>query len=247
MAYSKLRGARKTKKKDDEKSKLLAEDAFQEHGKKLVDRLLDQPYFVLGSVGLVILLVIIFTFISGLVQSRNDRLSLEYSNALEVYTTRVEESPEFNTEAEKLRKSVELFENIVKNQRSNINAAASYLYMGKAYYRLNDFGKAREAFQKARKSNVLGEELSFGAYEGEALTYYDNNEYEKAAAIWKKWLAKRTDFYKDHALYYIGKSLAKAGRKDDSIAYFKRLRNEYPQSSLTPKIIDKIPAKEKEL
>ncbi len=242
MAYSKLRGARKTKKKDDEKAKLLEEDAFQEQGKKLVDKLMAHPYFVMGTVGLIILIVIISTFISGVFQGRSDNLALEYSEALRIYTSEVGDQSEFGSEADKLRKSIELFEQVVKNQKGSINAAAAKIYIGKAYYRLNDFGKAREAFSKARKSPALRNELAFGAYEGEALVYFDNKEYDKAIDVWKKWLDKKTDFYKDHALYYIGISHERAGRKEEAAAYFARLKEEHPDSTLTARILDKLPS-----
>jgi tetratricopeptide (TPR) repeat protein len=246
MAYSKLRGARKTKKKDDEKAKLLEEDAFQEQGKKLIDKLMAHPYFVLGTVASVIFLVIVMTFVSDIFKGRGDDLAMEYVRAVKVYSTPAQESPEFNTEADKLRKSIELFEQVAKNQKGSFNAAASHIYIGKAYYQLNDFGKAREAFQKARKSSALSNELAFGAYEGEALVYFDNNEYDKAVDIWKEWLSRKGDFYKDHALYYIGVSLERSGKKEEAGAYFKRLKEEYPESTLTPKIMDKLPSDIKE-
>jgi len=240
MAYSKLRGARKTKKKDDEKAKLLEQDAFQEQGKKLFDKVMAHPYFIIGTVASTIALVFLYTLISDVFKNREDKLALEYSNAVKVYSTPAEESDEFSSNAEKLRKSIELFEKVAKNQKGSFNAAAAYIYIGKANYQLNDFGKAREAFEKARKSSSLKGEIAFGAYEGEALVYFDNKEYDKAIEIWKKWLDRKTAFYKDHALYYIGISLEKAGRKDEAAAYFKRLKDEYPESTLTPKIADKI-------
>jgi tetratricopeptide (TPR) repeat protein len=244
MAYSKLRGARKTKKKDDEKAKLLEEDAFQEQGKKLVDKVMAHPYFVFGTVASIILLVIISYLISGVFKSRNDNIAMELTEAVKIYSANVEESSEFTTEADKLRKSIELFEKVIKNQKGSINAASAQIYVGKAYYKLNDFGKAAEAFSNARKMSALDNELAFGAYEGEALVHLDNKEYDKAVGIWKEWLNKKTGFYKDHALYYIGTTLEKAGKKDDAIAYYQRLKDEYPKSTLIAKIVDKLPKEE---
>ena len=47
MAYSKLRGAKKRKNKEEEISKIAEQDAFQEQGKKVVDQLLVATLVVL--------------------------------------------------------------------------------------------------------------------------------------------------------------------------------------------------------
>jgi len=86
------------------------------------------------------------------------------------------------------------------------------------------------------------QELLFGVYEGEAICHFDKKEFEKAAEIWKEWLNRKTDIYKDHALYYIGLSYEKSGKDDEALSYYKRLKDEHPDSLLIVKINDKVPA-----
>lgn len=239
MAYSKLRGAKKRKNKEEEKAALLEQDAFQEQGKKVVDQLLAHPYFIFGTVAAIVVVVIIGLVISSKVKEGGNELSYAFAQAVEKFD-------ENGSSAENYKESIKLFENITKTQ-SGVNVQTAYVYMGKAHYHLKEFGKAVEAFKKARAMNDLDQRLLFTAYEGEALCYLDRKEFDKAIEIWKEWLNKSTDIYKDHALYYIGYSLEKSGKEKDALVYYKRLKDEFPKSMLVSKVIDKLPAEKIEL
>ncbi|HNW82054.1 MAG TPA: tetratricopeptide repeat protein [bacterium] len=248
MAYLKLRGARKAKKRKEEETKSLAEqDAFQEQGKKMVDRLMSHPYFILGTVALVLSIVFLGMFISSRVKANSDEKSASYAAAVEVFESETGESSEFKTETEKYDKAISLFNSIIEDQKGSTNAVSAMMYVGKAYYAKNQCDKAIESFKNVRTSGKLEENLLFGAYEGEAYCYFDKGDFEKAIGIWKEWLDKTTPLYKDNALYYIGVSLEKLGKKDEALTYFKRIRDEYPKSMIIGKIIDKIPAEKIEL
>lgn len=239
MAYSKLRGARKKKNKEDETSKFAEHDAFQEQGIKVIDKLLAHPYFVFGTVAAIIVVVIAGLAISSTIKENNDKLSYAFSQAVDKYDDR-DDSPD------KYRDSIKLFEDITKTQ-SGVNAQIAYVYIGKAHYHLKEFGKAVEAFKKARVANDLDDSLLFTAYEGEALCYLDRKEFDKAVELWKEWLNKSVNIYKDHALHYIGYSLEKSGKEKEALDYYKRLKDEFPKSMLVGKIIDKLPAEKIEL
>ena len=239
MAYSKLRGAKKRKNKEEENLKIAEQDAFQEQGKKVIDQLLAHPYFIFGTVTAIIVVVIIGLVISSKVKEGSNELAYSFSEAVKKFDDRDES-------AEKYRESIKLFEGITKNQ-TGINVQTAYVYIGKAHYHLKESGKAIEAFKKARTMNDLDTDLLFPAYEGEALCYLDRKEFDKAIELWKEWLNKPVDIYKDHALYYIGYSLEKSGKKKDALVYFKRLKDEFPKSMLVGKIIDKLPAEKIEL
>ena len=234
MAYSKLRGARKRKNKEEE-NKIAEHDAFQEQGKKVVDQLLAHPYFIFGTVAAVVVVVIVGLVISSKVKESTNELSYAFAQAVEKFDDRDES-------ADKYRESIKLFEEITKTQ-AGVNVQTSYVYIGKAHYHLKEFAKAAEAFKKARAMNDLDPELLFTAYEGEALCYLDRKEFDKAIELWKEWLNKPFDIYKDHALY----SLEKSGKEKDALVYFKRLKDEFPKSMLVSKVIDKLPAEKIEL
>lgn len=250
MAYLKLRGARKAKKrKDEETTKTLAEqDAFQQQGKKLVDEVMSHPYFIFGSVAAVLAVVFLGMFISSQVKASSDKKSASYAAALEVFDSETGENSQFKTETEKYDKAIALFSDVIKEQGGTVNEVSALLYIGKAHYAKNECDKAVESFKKVRSSGKLDENLLFGAYEGEAYCYYDKGEYEKAVSVWKEWLDRTTPIYKDYTLYYIGLSLEKMGKNDEAVTYFKRIRDEYPDSrSIIEKIIDKLPAEKIEL
>jgi len=239
MAYSKLRGAKKRKNKEEETANILEQDAFQEQGKKVIDQLLAHPYFIFGTVAAIIVVVIIGLGISSKVKDGSNELSYSFAQAIDKFEERVD-SPD------KYKESIKLFEDVIKTQ-SGVNVQLSYVYVGKAHYKLKEFGKAVDAFKKARAMNNIDANLLFTAYEGEALCYLDRKEFDKAITLWKEWLNKPADIYKDHALYYIGYSLEKSGKEKEALVYFKRLKDEFPKSMLIAKVIDKLPAEKIEL
>jgi tetratricopeptide (TPR) repeat protein len=249
MSYLKLRGARKAKKRKEEgaTTNIAEQDAFQEQGKRMVDRLMSHPYFILGTVALILAVVFLGMFISSRVKANSDEKSATYAAAVEVFESEVGETSEFKTETEKYDKAISLFNTIIENQKGSTNAVSAMMYVGKAYYAKNECDKAIEAFKNVKNSGKLEENLLFGAYEGEAYCYFDKGDLEKAIGIWKEWLDRSTPLYKDYALYYIGISLEKLGKKDESVTYFKRIKDEYPKSMIIGKIIDKIPAEKIEL
>ncbi len=249
MAYLKLRGARKAKKRKEEETKNPAEqDAFQQQGKRLVDEVMSHPYFILGSVAVILAVVFLGMFISSQVKASSDKKAASYAEAIEVFDSETGENSKFKTEAEKYDKAIALFNDVIKEQSGSINEVSALLYIGKAYYAKKDCDKAVESFKKVRSSGRLEENLLFGAYEGEAYCHYDKGDYEKAVSVWKEWLDRTTPIYKDYALYYIGLSLEKMGKSEEALTYYKRIRDEYPASrSVIDKIIDKIPAEKIEL
>ena len=249
MAYLKLRGARKAKKRKEEETKNIAEqDAFQQQGKRLVDEVMSHPYFIFGSVGVVLAVVFLGMFISSQVKASSDKKAVSYAEALEVFDSETGENSKFKTETEKYDKAISLFNDVIKEQSGSINEVSALLYIGKAYYAKNDCDKAVESFKKVRSSGKLDENLLFGAYEGEAYCYFDKGDYEKAISVWKEWLDRTTPIYKDYSLYYIGLSLEKMGKNDEAVTYFKRIKDEYPTNrAVIDKIIDKLPAEKIEL
>lgn len=242
MAYSKLRGARKPKKKDENSVNIAEHDAFQEQGMKLVDKLLAHPYFILGTVGAIIGLVVVITLISSFIKSKNDKLAFDYASAVATFESETGESTEFDNDTQKYTKAIGQFEKVISEQSGSFNAAASMLYIGKAYSKMNNCEKAVEYFKKARSSGKLAENILFGTYEGEAICLFDKKDFDKAADVWKEWLNRKTDLYKDHALYYIGLSYEKGGKNEEALSYYKRLKNEHSESLLIAKINDKVPA-----
>lgn len=243
MAYSKLRGARKPKKKNEKGASITEQDAFQEQGKKLVDKLLAHPYFIWGTVGAIIIVVIVGTFVFSAIKSKGDKLAYEYAQAVESFE-KISENLAIGKE-ESYSDTIKSFQGVISNQSGSFNAAASMVYIGKIYQKMDDCEKAVEYFTKAKKTGKLPENLLFGVYEGEAFCHLDKKEFDKSVEVWKKWLNKKTDIYKDYALYYTALSLEKSGNKEESLSYYKRLRDEFPTSLLIAKISDKISSEAK--
>ena len=230
----KLRGARKAKKKELETAANIVEnDAFQEQGKKVV---LEHPYFILGCVCAIILVVVVGILISSAVKSSSDAKALEYAEA-----TAIIENREAAVDTATAEKAIAAFDKVIKNQAGSINAAASIVYTGRIYKDfMNNCDKAVEFFKQAKTNGKLGDDLRFTAYEGEAFCHFDKSEFEKAAEIWKEWLNQKSSLYKDYALYYIAMSYEKSGKQEEAAVYYNRIKDEYPNSFLTAKIAGKI-------
>jgi Predicted N-acetylglucosaminyl transferase len=239
----KLRGARKAKKKELETAANIVEnDAFQEQGKKVV---LEHPYFILGCVGAIILVVIVAMLISSAVKSSSDSKSLEYATATELLDKADDDTSE-NAKAA-YEQALAAFDKVIKNQSGSINAAASMVFSGRIYKeQLNNCDKAVDFFKQAASSGKLPADTRFVAYEGEAMCYFDKGDYEKAANIWKEWLNQKTDIYKDYALYYTAMVYEKQGKAEEAAQYYNRLKDEYPKSLLIAKIVGKVATKEPE-
>jgi len=255
--YSKLRGARKIKPKKEEvqpgqetvqETKVvdtIVEDAFQQQGKRVLDNLFAHPYFVIGSVLAVVVLVVISLGISSFVKNAKSEKSLLYAHALKVWSAEVGAEGEFKTENEKMRKSLEEFKKVSDKLSGSFAASAAQMYMAKAHYRLNDLGAASELFKKLQKDSNLSMEMKFGAFEGEAFTQFDRGDYAMAIEVWERFLKEsNAPIYKDFAIYYIGTTYEKMNKQDKALEYFKKLKAEYPESSLISKIADKLPKEE---
>ena len=140
MAYSRLRGARKFKKKEDEttQANLEAQDAFQERGKKLVDRIMTHPYFVWGTVALIIVIIAASMGVSSIVKKGRDADANEYAEAVKIIESKSGESAEYADEAQKMDKALKAFEKVIENQSGSVSAASAMVYAGKAYQAKND-------------------------------------------------------------------------------------------------------------
>ena len=237
----KLRGARKAKRKDEEAAAHIVEnDAFQEQGKKDIS---EHPYFIFGCVGAIILVVAAAMLVSSLVKSSYDAKSLEYAEAMEILDEADGDSSE-NAKAV-YEKALSALDKVIKNQSGSMNAAASMVYSGRIYKEtMNNCDKAVDFFKQARNNGKLNSDLGFAAYEGEAMCYFDKGDFEKAANLWKEWLNRKTDIYKDYALYYTALSYEKSGRGGEAAVYYNRIKEEYPKSILVAKIVGKVTAKE---
>ncbi|MBO4440604.1 tetratricopeptide repeat protein [bacterium] len=246
MAYSRLRGARKFKKKEDEttQANLEAQDAFQEQGKKLVDRIMTHPYFVWGTVALIIVIIAASMGISSVVKKGRDADANEYAEAVKIIESKSGESTGYADEAQKMDKALKAFEKVIADQKGSVSAASAMVYAGKAYQAKNDCGKAVDFYKKARDTKKLSADILFLTYEGEAFCKFDKGDYDGAITVWKSWLDVKSPLYKDYALYYIGMSYEKLGKSEEAAVHYKRLQDEQPKSLLIGKIAGKLPAKE---
>ncbi len=250
MAYSKLRGARKIKPKKQEtqedttSTQEPSEDAFQIGGKKLLDEIVEHPYFIIGSIVGVIVIVSVILFASRSMQEAKGDSSILFSNAMKTWYETTGENGTFKDEREKFLKAKEDFEKAESDLKGSTMGDVSSFFIAKAHYRLKEYGKAADIFRSVQKSSNIAGEMKFGAYEGEAFCFFDRNDYEKAISVWNRYLKEVSgDVYKDYALYYIGLSYEKEGKKERAVEYFQKLTKEYPKSLLTFQVKQKLPQK----
>lgn len=247
MVYSRLRGARKAKpQKNEEKANVAANDAFQEQGKRLFDELIAHPYFIIGTVGAVIALVVVLVFTMKYLKDVKSQETVVFNEAVKVWDAKVGDSGEFKSESEKMKKVIEKFTEPSTKLKDSFMGVVSDFYLAKANYRLNNYDQAIALFKKVQDSSKIKENIKFGAYEGEAFCYIDRGELEKAVETWTKYLDKvSSPVYKDNAMYYIAETYEKMNKKDKATEYYKKLKAEFPQSTLAAKTADKLPEEKK--
>lgn len=246
MAYSKIRGPKK-KKKSDGKEQNLAKDAFQSEGRRFFDKLLEHPMFIVGTVAAIIIVVFLSIFISNHIEKANNEKADIFAEALDTWSASAGEAPdaEYSSEHERLKNVIKKFSTVKKKLSGTVYAKTSDMFIGKAHYLLNEYGKAIDHFKKMQGKQGLSEELKFGAYEGEAFCYFDRKEYTEAISVWDRYLSSTdSELYKDYAMYYTAQAYEKSGERKKSVFYYKKLKEDYPDSSLAMKIQHKIPEDE---
>jgi len=252
MSYSKLRGARKTKKKDEvvvenEKSTLDAsEDMFQQQRQRIIDTIISHPYFVIGSVAAVVLMVAAVFGVRSIVKKGNDDNAANFFKIEKVYASQVGDEQTYKTENDKMKKVVEVYASVKSTFSNTLYKDIAAFYSAKAHYKLNEYGKAIDLFKLVQKSSAIDSDIKFGAYEGEAFCYFDRDDYDHAIVVWKKYLGLTSNIYKDNALYYIGLAYEKKGDNAKALEFFKKLKNDYPESVLLKKVEAKLPKDKKE-
>ncbi len=243
MVYSKIRGAKKAKKKVEvvNNSAFDEKDVFQEEGQKLIERVVAHPYSVVGTVVVVLAIVFGSIFISKQMNQSKGAKSEILAKSVEIWDAEVGTNKAYSTEADKMNAALKSFAQTAKKLEGSFLGTVAEIYEAKAHYRLKEYGKAIELYNKIIKENRLPEDLKFLAYEGKAFCYLDRQDYKNAVKTWKEYNDSTSkSIYKDYALYYMGYSYEQSGDLKKSLDYYKLLAKQYPQSQLTFKIKQKI-------
>ena len=245
MVYSKIRGAKKIKKKvetvETNKNAFDEKDVFQEEGQKLFEQIVSHPYSVIGAVAIVLAIVFGSIFVSKQINQSKGEKSQILAKSVKIWDAEVGTNKAYSTEADKMNAALKSFSQTAKKLEGTFLGSVAEIYEAKAHYRLKEYGKAIELYNKIIKENKLSEDLKFIAYEGKAFCFLDRQDYKNAINTWKAYNdSTAKSIYKDYALYYIGYAYEQSGEKKKSLDYYNLLAKQYPQSQLTFKIKQKI-------
>jgi len=244
MSYLKSRGFR-SRKPEKEGAHVSGPNAFQEQGQRLADRVASHPYFIIGSVALVIAVVVVSILVSGWVRDARSAKAVLLADALALW----EEGPKGDETgaADHLKRAVAKFGEAAEKTDGTFLGDVALFYKAKGHYRLKEFDTALSLFRRLQDSSRIPAEVRFGAYEGEAYCHIDRGDVAEAAKVWERYAAlSGVTLYKDFALYYAGLSYEKLKDAGKAMEFFKKLKAEFPESPLLGKIADRLPEDKKD-
>jgi len=243
MSYLKSRGFRPRKPEKEEK-KVVGTDAFQEQGQRLVDRIASHPYFTIGAVLLVVVIVFVSVFLSTTIHEARNAKAAVFAEGMALWE---KISVEGSGDISLLKQAVEKFSTAAETAADSFLEDVALFYKAKGHYRLKEFDTAVTLFSRLQNSTHLPEEIRFGAYEGEAYCHLDRGDFAEAAKVWERYAAlPHVVLYKDFAFYYAGLMYERLNNAEKAREYFRRLKSEFPLSPLVSKVADRIPDEHKD-
>lgn len=243
MSYLKSRGF-KPRKPEKEEKQVTGTDAFQEQGRRLVDRIASHPYFTIGTVLLVIAIVLLSIFLSTWIHEKRNAKAAVFAEAMTLWEKASKEDASGGSTTY-LKQAMEKFDAASQSASDSFLGDISLFYKAKVHYRLKEFDTAISLFKRLQMSSRIPEEIRFGAYEGEAYCHLDRGDPAEAAKVWERYAALPHVLYKDFAFYYAGLMYERLNDVGKAREYFQKLKSEFPQSPLVSRIAERIPDEQK--
>lgn len=238
MSYLKSRGFRPKRLDKEEERQANGTDAFQEQGRLFLDQVAAHPYFVIGSVIIVIAVVALSILLSGWLHDRREAKAALFVEAASLW----EESALRAVDVEKTKSAVEKFGAAAEKNAGSFIGDVALFYKAKGHYRLKEFDAALSLFKKLQTESRIPEDLRFGAYEGEAYCHLDRGDHAAAAAVWERYLAlPGVTLYRDFALFYAGRTYELLNDLVKAKGYYSKLKTEFPESPLISKVAGRFP------
>lgn|GEM_PF-3509383 len=240
------------KSKKLSRKELNQPDQFVTRGEQLLQNLVDNRKRYIMYVGAVFGVFILVNLICMYFQSQNDKISIQFSNAMKVYNAGViaeggeEEAnpaakiPTYASEDAKNLAAVEKLQALVDEHGGSSYGAVAQFYLGNSLFQLKRYDKARAAYEAflAKAGSDL-KTFSFVAYHNIAQSYDGENNLDKALEAYKKILTLDGDAGKDDANYRMALIYKRQNKKDEAVKLLLETQEKYPESTLKSKI-DKL-------
>ncbi len=155
---------------------------------------------------------------------------------LVTYATLMQAHSLFNNR--KYEDAIVKYEDFARNNPKMKEAGDAYFYAGQAYYQLEYYANAIDAWNKVVTYYKKSEKAPEAAYKM-ADTFFKAQQYDKAIAAYqmlKQWPEEDNPYHKDIQLH-VAQCYYNAKQDDMAIAAYKKFINEYPED---PKVKDAI-------
>ncbi|MBI5182586.1 MAG: tetratricopeptide repeat protein [Nitrospirae bacterium] len=149
---------------------------------------------------------------------------------LEYQAMRYYDGHEDTAGSEGYKKSIELFEDLIKKYPNSRSAAIAQYNIGNAYFRMNDISKAEEAYKRfidkySGNNILLGLVMQKLAY-----VYIAKKDYDKAIEMLNKIISDSSIEGKDQAYFELAKVYDVLQKKDDAVSKYEALVKNYSSS-----------------
>lgn len=219
------------------------QDDFQARGFELVEWIHENQKYVLGFIGLVVLIGAGLGVYSLSTRSTNLSASKELSAAVEVVEAEVgpelpgltqEGALRFETAKEKSDKALEKLSAVWTSHPGTGAATLARLYAGNAALDAGDDDAAIQHYGEFLSATPKTDPLYFAGLNGRAAAYESKGQNDSALADYQA-LADLGDApSRDAALVSLARLHLKAGNKDKAKAALDRFNRDFPDSALKP-------------
>ncbi len=132
--------------------------------------------------------------------------------------------------ADGYKKAIELFEEVIKLYPNSKSASIAQYNIGNAYFKMNDFDKADEAYKKFIDKYSSDKILLGLVMQKLSYVYVAKKDYNKAIESLNRIISDSSVFGKDQAYFELGKLYEVLNKKDDAMSKYEALVKDYSSS-----------------
>jgi len=209
-------------------------DEFVDIANKALDTSIKYKYVVFAMIFVAIAIAGTLAFMDSSKKKKINTLSQEFSKALSVYNAEVipnsQAEGQFKSTKEKLNKAIEEFNSFIAAHPNTKLSNIMNMYIGNAYYQLNDFDnaiKSYDLFLSSNDDNNLKELISLK--KAEILNDNKKNT-DKAIEVYKSLKDSKNEYIASISLYKLANIFKTKKDNKSSKKFIDELNKKFPKS-----------------
>lgn len=227
----------KVKTNQSRKDMLDQPDQFISSGSSALDKVVENPKLFLVAIGGILAALFLGILGHHFLMESGRSVGDQFAKAQEIFSAEVDENAKadakntYRTNEDKYNAAVSAFETFLSDHDSGIYAPMARMYLALSHMKLSQFDKAEAALKEMAASLDSDDPLWVIAQKllGQCL-----ESQEKWGDAHKAYMAMvegaSVDYLKDEALYMQARMLERMDKKNDALALYKKLMEEYPTS-----------------